>query len=232
MHRPSMGLLRRPTPGEGVEGGRLGRPCGPGALRAQSQKPTCGCAANSRFSCRRLCQAAGVTGRFVSSVVSVAGPPVLCSTTAGGLCCRGAARLQGVAAAPAASKWVVKTIALSVKVEAGTPKRATAAPKRSATIGPVTGWWAVTSRASRLWSSSQVRTSASPAGASWGPASGSWVRSAPEPGQVAADGGHRDADAVVVGEVPGDGVRPSVQARGDELAAQVGDHAGPAMPMS
>jgi hypothetical protein len=27
-----MGLLRRPTPGEIVEGGRLGRPCGPGAL--------------------------------------------------------------------------------------------------------------------------------------------------------------------------------------------------------
>jgi len=26
-----MGLLRRPTPGEIVEGGRLGRPCGPGA---------------------------------------------------------------------------------------------------------------------------------------------------------------------------------------------------------
>jgi hypothetical protein len=38
-------------------------------------------------------------------------------------------------------KRVVKTIALSVKVEAGTPKRATAARKRSRTIGPVTGWW-------------------------------------------------------------------------------------------
>jgi hypothetical protein len=35
---PSMGLLRRPTPGEIVEGGRLGRPCGPGALRARSEK--------------------------------------------------------------------------------------------------------------------------------------------------------------------------------------------------
>src|SRR5215213_628089 len=33
-----MGLLRRPTPGEIVEGGRLGRPYGPGALRAQSEK--------------------------------------------------------------------------------------------------------------------------------------------------------------------------------------------------
>jgi hypothetical protein len=31
IHCPSMGLLRRPTPGEIVEGGRLGRPCGPGA---------------------------------------------------------------------------------------------------------------------------------------------------------------------------------------------------------
>src|SRR5215207_4663290 len=31
IHRPSMGLLRRPTPGEIVEDGRLGRPCGPGA---------------------------------------------------------------------------------------------------------------------------------------------------------------------------------------------------------
>ena len=29
-----MGLLRRPTPGGIVEDGRLGRPCGPGALRA------------------------------------------------------------------------------------------------------------------------------------------------------------------------------------------------------
>jgi hypothetical protein len=34
-----MGLLRRPTPGEIVEGGRFSRPCGPDALRAQSQKP-------------------------------------------------------------------------------------------------------------------------------------------------------------------------------------------------
>jgi hypothetical protein len=33
-----MGLLRRPTTSEIVEDGRLGRPCGPGALRAQSQK--------------------------------------------------------------------------------------------------------------------------------------------------------------------------------------------------
>ena len=38
IHCPSMGLLRRPTPGEIVEGGRLGRPCGPDALRAQSKK--------------------------------------------------------------------------------------------------------------------------------------------------------------------------------------------------
>jgi hypothetical protein len=38
IHRPSMGLLRRPTPGEIVEGGRLGRPCGPGAHSRASQK--------------------------------------------------------------------------------------------------------------------------------------------------------------------------------------------------
>ena len=35
---PSMGLLRRPPTGEIVEDGRLGRPCRPGALRAQSEK--------------------------------------------------------------------------------------------------------------------------------------------------------------------------------------------------
>jgi hypothetical protein len=40
------------------------------------------------------------------------------------------------------AKRVVNTIALSVSVEAGVPKRATAARKRSPTIGPVTGWWA------------------------------------------------------------------------------------------
>jgi len=33
-----MGLLRRPTPGGIVEDGRLGRPCGPGALCAQLEK--------------------------------------------------------------------------------------------------------------------------------------------------------------------------------------------------
>ncbi len=33
-----MGLLRRPTPGEIVEGGRLGRPCGPGAHSRAFQK--------------------------------------------------------------------------------------------------------------------------------------------------------------------------------------------------
>ena len=35
---PWMGLLRRPTTGEIMEDGRLGRPCGPGALRAQLEK--------------------------------------------------------------------------------------------------------------------------------------------------------------------------------------------------
>ena len=38
IHCPSMGLLRRPTPGEIVEGGRLGRPCGPGAHSRAFQK--------------------------------------------------------------------------------------------------------------------------------------------------------------------------------------------------
>jgi hypothetical protein len=33
-----MGLLRRPPTGEIVEDGRFSRPCGPGALRAQSEK--------------------------------------------------------------------------------------------------------------------------------------------------------------------------------------------------
>jgi hypothetical protein len=38
IHCPSMGLLRRPTPGEIVEGGRFSRPCGPGAHSRASQK--------------------------------------------------------------------------------------------------------------------------------------------------------------------------------------------------
>jgi hypothetical protein len=37
-----MGLLRRPTPGEIVEGGRLDRPCGPGAHSRASQKTNLG----------------------------------------------------------------------------------------------------------------------------------------------------------------------------------------------
>jgi hypothetical protein len=47
MESPSMGLLRRPTPGEIVEDGRLGRPCGRARFRAHSRKPTCGYAAIS-----------------------------------------------------------------------------------------------------------------------------------------------------------------------------------------
>jgi hypothetical protein len=87
------------------------------------------------------------------------------------------------------AKRVVKTIALSVKVEAGGPKRATAARKRSRAIGPVTGWWAVTSRASRLWSSVQVRTSASGPGVRLGWVSREWVKSACQVslGRVAAN---------------------------------------------
>jgi hypothetical protein len=50
IHRPSMGLLRRPTPGEIMEGGQFTRPCGPGALsRAISENPTCGCATIPTF---------------------------------------------------------------------------------------------------------------------------------------------------------------------------------------
>jgi hypothetical protein len=45
------------------------------------------------------------------------------------------------------ARRVVKTMPLSVSVEAGVPKRAVAARKRPRTAGPVTGWWAVTSRA-------------------------------------------------------------------------------------
>ena len=45
----------------------------------------------------------------------------------------------------------------------------------------------------------------------------------PGAGQVAADGGRRHGHAVVVAEVPGDGVGPGVQARGGELVAELGD---------
>jgi hypothetical protein len=55
-----------------------------------------------------------------------------------------------------------------------------------------------------------------------GPLLGGWGDQ-PGAGQVAADGGRRDGGAVVVGQVPGDGVRPGVQARGGELATQFGD---------
>jgi hypothetical protein len=148
------------------------------------------------------------------------------------------------------AKRVVKTIALSVKVEAGTPKRATVARKRSRTIGPVTGWWAVTSRASRRWSTRPGQDLGAGGGfvvgagervvgevglpalvrqlcleplvGGLGALGGLWGDQ-PEPGQVAADGGHRDVGAVVVGEVPGDGVRPGVQTRGGERAAEFGD---------
>ena len=49
IHRPSMGLLRRPTPGEIVEGGRFSRPCGPGAIARNLRKPVCGFAAIPTF---------------------------------------------------------------------------------------------------------------------------------------------------------------------------------------
>ena len=38
MHRPSMGLLRRPTTSKIVEDGRFSRPCGPGAHSRASEK--------------------------------------------------------------------------------------------------------------------------------------------------------------------------------------------------
>jgi len=50
IERPSPGLLRRPTPGEMVEDGRLGRPHGRARIRAHRGNPTCGYAAPSDFS--------------------------------------------------------------------------------------------------------------------------------------------------------------------------------------
>jgi hypothetical protein len=46
---PSMGLLRRPTPGEIVEGGRFSRPYGPGTHSRNLRKPVRGFAANPSF---------------------------------------------------------------------------------------------------------------------------------------------------------------------------------------
>ena len=45
----------------------------------------------------------------------------------------------------------------------------------------------------------------------------------PGPGQVAADGGGRDLDLVVVGQVPADGVRPGVQALPGQFLVQPHD---------
>ena len=59
---------------------------------------------------------------------------------------------------------VVKTMPLSVSVEAGIPCVATAVRNLASTIGPVTWWWAVTVRAYRQWSSSQFRISVSAPG--------------------------------------------------------------------
>jgi hypothetical protein len=44
-----MGLLRRPTTSEIVEGGRLGRPAGRARYRASPRKPVCGYAAIPQF---------------------------------------------------------------------------------------------------------------------------------------------------------------------------------------
>jgi hypothetical protein len=52
-----MGLLRRPTPGEIMEGGRFSRPCGPGArIRTQSQKTSLRLRRHSRISPSRICR--------------------------------------------------------------------------------------------------------------------------------------------------------------------------------
>src|SRR5829696_7388851 len=49
MHRPSMGLLRRPTPGGIVEDGRWAGPAGRARIRAHPRKTNCGYAAISTF---------------------------------------------------------------------------------------------------------------------------------------------------------------------------------------
>jgi hypothetical protein len=68
-----MGLLRRPTPGEIVEGGRLGRPCGPSAFAGILRKPGCGYAANPAFTCRTS------TSQIVGAgPVSGCSPPPTC----------------------------------------------------------------------------------------------------------------------------------------------------------
>ena len=67
--------------------------------------------------------------------------------------------LQAVAAAAPPDSRVVKTMPLSVSVEAGMPWLATAARNAATTTGPVTRRCAVTRRASREWSSSQVKIS-------------------------------------------------------------------------
>jgi hypothetical protein len=54
IQRPSMGLLRRPTPGEMVEGGRLSRPCRPGAQSRAIEKTRLRLRRHSHFQQRRL----------------------------------------------------------------------------------------------------------------------------------------------------------------------------------
>ena len=56
---------------------------------------------------------------------------------------------------------VVKTMPLSVRVEAGHPCRSTAVRNACRTMVPVTRWWAVQARTNREWSSMKVRTSVS-----------------------------------------------------------------------
>ena len=71
---PSMGLLRRPTPGEIVEDGRFSRPCGPGRelITRNLRKPVCSGAAIPHFTARQL--------RHSPAVVAVSlGASVRCS---------------------------------------------------------------------------------------------------------------------------------------------------------
>src|SRR4029453_18235239 len=70
IHCPSMGLLRRPTPGEIVEGGRFSRPYGPGALsRAISENQP------AAAPLRRISRGAVAVGRGYQSTSLWGRPP-------------------------------------------------------------------------------------------------------------------------------------------------------------
>jgi hypothetical protein len=117
---------------------------------------------------------------------------------------------------PPASR-VVKTIPLSVRVEAGIPCSATVSRNAVSTIGPVTRWWAVIRSANREWSSSQVRISLSSPGTSVGVGE-------PVVGEVGLPAlvRHRRFEADV------GGLRPLLRLRGDQASSdQLPGHRGP-----